>query len=218
MKIYAALKKIIDRHFRFFFISSVSIATIFLLIFIYLAKEISLTKYQIASSKSNAKNLEKKLSASQKELEKLKNEDQYKRNEKLQEDIKNIERTYSKTISSYEKLLDIKTKSKNTTKFDNLFAESISYLSKRNYSSGEATLNNLNTLIDDENAKTLVSAHSREVSGKNMKERASLIGKVIATKAKAKKINQVVFDRGGFMYIGNIKLLAEEARKQGLKF
>ena len=73
-------------------------------------------------------------------------------------------------------------------------------------------------LIDDINCVTLVSAHSREVKGKTMADKAVLVGQSIATKAKAKKINHVVFDRGGFIYTGNVKALADGARKGGLKF
>ena len=73
-------------------------------------------------------------------------------------------------------------------------------------------------LIDDQSAKTLASAHSREVKGKTMMEKSVLVGESIALKAKAKKISFVVFDRGGFIYTGNIKALADGARKAGLKF
>jgi large subunit ribosomal protein L18 len=73
-------------------------------------------------------------------------------------------------------------------------------------------------LIDDENAKTIASVHSREVKGKGMMEKALLVGESIATKAKAKKIVEVVFDRGGFIYTGNVKAIADGARKGGLKF
>ena len=73
-------------------------------------------------------------------------------------------------------------------------------------------------IIDDEDSKTLVSAHSREVKGKSLKEKSALVGQSIALKAKAKKIVSVVFDRGGFIYTGNVKELADGARKGGLKF
>ena len=73
-------------------------------------------------------------------------------------------------------------------------------------------------IIDDVNAVTLVSTHSREVKGKNMMEKSEMVGKSIAEKAIAKKINAVVFDRGGFIYTGNVKALADGARKGGLKF
>src|SRR5438128_377499 len=73
-------------------------------------------------------------------------------------------------------------------------------------------------LIDDENAVTLAASHSREVKGKTMMEKSALVGGALDVKAKAKKINKVVFDRGGFIYTGNVKALADGARKGGLKF
>ena len=73
-------------------------------------------------------------------------------------------------------------------------------------------------IIDDENSKTLVSAHSREVKGKTMTEKAVLVGETVAEKALLKKVKRVVFDRGGFIYTGNIKALADGARKGGLVF
>ncbi len=73
-------------------------------------------------------------------------------------------------------------------------------------------------LIDDSTAKTLASVHSREVKGKTMTEKAVLVGESIAAKAKALKVVRVVFDRGGFIYTGNVKALADGARKGGLQF
>jgi large subunit ribosomal protein L18 len=73
-------------------------------------------------------------------------------------------------------------------------------------------------IIDDVAGKTLVSAHSREVKGKSMMEKSVLVGEAIASKAKAAKITKVVFDRGGFIYTGNVKALADAARKGGLQF
>lgn len=73
-------------------------------------------------------------------------------------------------------------------------------------------------LIDDTKGITLVSAHSKTMKGKTLSEKAFAVGKDIATKAKAKKIDAVVFDRGGFMYTGNIKAVAEGAREGGLTF
>lgn len=73
-------------------------------------------------------------------------------------------------------------------------------------------------LIDDSKGITLASAHSKTIKGKTLKEKAFAIGKEIADKAKAKKIETVVFDRGGFMYTGNIKAVAEGAREGGLIF
>lgn len=73
-------------------------------------------------------------------------------------------------------------------------------------------------IIDDTVGKTLVSAHSKEFPGKKMIEKSIGVGENIAKKALANKIKKVVFDRGGYIYTGNIKALAEAARKAGLEF
>ena len=73
-------------------------------------------------------------------------------------------------------------------------------------------------LIDDVNNVTLVGAHSREVNGKTMMEKSAQVGVLIAEKAKALKVTKAVFDRGGFIYTGNIKALADGAREGGLHF
>jgi large subunit ribosomal protein L18 len=73
-------------------------------------------------------------------------------------------------------------------------------------------------LIDDVAGKTIAASHSREVKGKNMMEKSALVGEAIAKKAIALKIKAVVFDRGGFIYTGNVKALADGARAGGLEF
>jgi len=76
-------------------------------------------------------------------------------------------------------------------------------------------------LVDDANAKTLASATSLQV-GKSFKgnktAQAAEVGKLLAQKAKDAKIQAVVFDRGGYLYHGRVKALAEAAREGGLKF
>lgn len=77
-------------------------------------------------------------------------------------------------------------------------------------------------IIDDVNATTLVSASSLDKDsslkiGSN-KEAAKAVGEAIAKKALEKGIEQVVFDKGGYIYHGRIKELAEGAREVGLKF
>jgi len=75
-------------------------------------------------------------------------------------------------------------------------------------------------LIDDEKGKTLAAASDQEIKkGKKSKiEIAKAVGKLIAKKALEKKIEKVVFDRGGYQYHGRVKALAEGAREGGLKF
>ena len=77
-------------------------------------------------------------------------------------------------------------------------------------------------IIDDKQKKTLVSASSIEKEIKKNKvkkiEKSSLIGELLAKRAKEKNINEVYFDRGGYKYHGRIKVFAETLRKNGLKF
>ena len=85
------------------------------------------------------------------------------------------------------------------------------------------SLNNLFVqIIDDKNRKTLVSASSIEKEIKKNKvkkiEKSSLIGEILAKRAKEKNINNVYFDRGEYKYHGRIKAFAETLRKNGLKF
>ena len=85
------------------------------------------------------------------------------------------------------------------------------------------SLNNLFVqIIDDKQKKTLVSASSIEKDIKKNKvkkiEKSSLIGEILAKRAKEKNINEVYFDRGGYKYHGRIKVFAETLRKNGLKF
>ena len=85
------------------------------------------------------------------------------------------------------------------------------------------SLNNLFVqIIDDKKRKTLVSASSIEKEIKKNKvkklEKSSLIGEILAKRAKEKNINNVYFDRGEYKYHGRIKAFAETLRKNGLKF
>ena len=76
-------------------------------------------------------------------------------------------------------------------------------------------------IIDDESGSTLVSASSldKELNlKKNNIEAAQKVGEALAKAAKKAKITNVVFDRGGYMYHGRVKALAEAARENGLKF
>ena len=84
------------------------------------------------------------------ELTKLKNDDQYVKNQRLQADIGDIETTYSSTVSVYEDLLRLKDNEKDTSKFDARFADILSLLSKRNYATASSELTSLKSDIADE--------------------------------------------------------------------
>jgi len=72
-------------------------------------------------------------------------------------------------------------------------------------------------LIDDEAGKTIAAADSRKETGSRL-ESAKAVGNTIAKKAADAKITEVVFDRGGFRYMGIIAAVADAAREGGLKF
>ena len=79
-------------------------------------------------------------------------------------------------------------------------------------------------IIDDVNGNTLVACSTKEkavaalLGEKNKSEQAKVVGIELAKKATAKGIEEVVFDRGGYLYIGRVAALADGAREAGLKF
>ena len=87
------------------------------------------------------------------------------------------------------------------------------------------SLNNIYAqVIDDVAGNTLVACSTKEkavaarTEGKNKVEQAKIVGVELAKKATAKGIEEVVFDRGGYLYTGRVQALAEGAREGGLKF
>jgi large subunit ribosomal protein L18 len=73
-------------------------------------------------------------------------------------------------------------------------------------------------IIDDTQGKTLAAVSSSAEKGKTPRERAETAAATLAKRAGEKKITAVVFDRGGFKYIGTIKAFADAARAAGLTF
>lgn len=78
-------------------------------------------------------------------------------------------------------------------------------------------------IIDDATSATLASASTQSKDAASVKsksgiEGAKFVGEQIAKNAKAKKVTEVVFDRGSYLYHGRVKALAEAAREHGLKF
>jgi large subunit ribosomal protein L18 len=73
-------------------------------------------------------------------------------------------------------------------------------------------------IINDDMGVTLAAVSSAGEKGKTPRERAEMAAKTLAKLASAKKIKAVVFDRGGFQYVGTVKAFAEAARAAGLEF
>ena len=79
-------------------------------------------------------------------------------------------------------------------------------------------------VVNDQLGHTMASASTIDIElrakldGLNKTEQARLVGQAVAERAKAKGVSQVIFDRGGYRYIGRVKALADGAREGGLKF
>lgn len=73
-------------------------------------------------------------------------------------------------------------------------------------------------IIDDAKGVTVVSVDAAQEKGKTPRERAESAAATLAKKAKTKDVSKVVFDRGGFQYIGTVKAFADAARAAGLEF
>jgi len=78
-------------------------------------------------------------------------------------------------------------------------------------------------VIDDHAGKTIASANTTEAGLKAQKPKANAataatVGKLLAERARAKNVTAVVFDRGGYIYHGKVKALADAARENGLQF
>jgi len=73
-------------------------------------------------------------------------------------------------------------------------------------------------IIDDEKNQTIVSASSAKMGANGLMEKAKKVGSELAKVAKDKKIKEVVFDKGGYLFTGRVKALADSSREGGLKF
>lgn len=151
MKLKDYLSKIPFK-FLFLFLLIVSAATI-----AYLFNDGSNIKGQLASTSLAKSATEKKLEEIKIEFEKLKNQDQYKRNEALQKDMDQIVKTYQGSLGSYEKILDLQQSKVNTTKLNTQFAQVLKYLSEKNYASASSSLATLDKDLDAEKNKLVSS-------------------------------------------------------------
>lgn len=73
-------------------------------------------------------------------------------------------------------------------------------------------------IINDDEGRTIVAVSSGTQKGKTPRERAQQAAAALASSAKEKGVTKVVFDRGGFQYLGTIKAFADAAREAGLEF
>lgn len=147
--------QIVKAHMRDVIFFSISFVVIFGLV---LGNFMQSSSYQLQARAQQDKEIQltKKLKSVEQELQAIKKDDQYVINQKNTEEIKNIQQTYSKTVQSYQQLLELKTLSKKTDdSYDKLLALSLKQLADKNYASAEATLLSLNKKIDEEKQKSV---------------------------------------------------------------
>lgn len=108
---------------------------------------------QLTSQSKNLSQTQKQLASIEKQYIDLKNQDQFKRNETLQAQIKAIESSYKDALKTYETIQDLRAQKQKTDVYEKLFTQSLAYLSERNYASSDATLVALNKQIKDDQAK-----------------------------------------------------------------
>ena len=126
--------------------SLILIVLLVLIGIVFIAKSFFLN-LGVEKYKNDNNRISQQLQTAQKELYKAEHEDQFVKNKKLEDEIKNIYENYKKVVSSYEDILDLKIEKGNTIEIDKLFAQSLNYLSERNYSSASAAIAKLNDLI-----------------------------------------------------------------------
>jgi len=102
-------------------------------------------------------NLQEKINNIKSELDKVKNEDQLKRNEKLQEEIKNINKTYTDSLAAYESIQDLSASKTKTDSLNEKFAQILKLLSEKNYASAQGQLTDLSKEIAVEKSKLSAS-------------------------------------------------------------
>lgn len=147
MSFPATLKKF--RNYSFIF--PTIIACIFLVLYIVHLTQLRSKSFALTDSLSKAELEVKKTKI---ELENLKNEDQVKRNEMLQKEIKSVEDTYLQAVKVYETIQDLRDQKQKTNSYEKKFTLSLSYLAKRNYTSGSAELTSLVKQIEIDKQKS----------------------------------------------------------------
>ncbi len=113
---------------------------------------------QVTSLQTEKVSVEVQLETIKSELDEIKNQDQVKINQDLNEEVKNIQQTYTQAVSTYEKILDFKETSDNTNELDEMFAQALSSLSDRDYTTADETLSNVSSKIAEEQAAIAAAA------------------------------------------------------------
>lgn len=140
-----------------FFAIFILLIILFTFFFITTKNTTTTLNASLLSAQDNVKKLEKELSD-------LKNQDQFKRNEILQAEIKNLELSYSKAVKMYETIQDLDDQKIKTTSYKEKLTLALSYLSKRNFASGSAELTTLEKQITSDQQKTAATSTSPAIA------------------------------------------------------
>ena len=116
----------------------------------YLGYQTSVLGKKVTHLSADWNKTQEELQKTTQEFEELKNQDQIKINQALNEEVGNIKKTYSAAVGSYEDLLELKESTNKTEALDKLFADALSFLSKANYATASATLDILNKKIEEQ--------------------------------------------------------------------
>jgi hypothetical protein len=133
------------------------VSFVFFLFFLFFLVIILKLIYQINSLKKSNLTHADELQKIKKDLQVMKSRDEYKINQNLTQELKNIETTYDQAVKTYESLLDLKTLTKKTEKLDIQFVQILTWLSQRNFSSAEAGLKLLSDQIRQDRQKIVSS-------------------------------------------------------------
>ena len=141
------------------------------------------------------------------EFEELRNQDQIKINQTLNEEVENIHKTYGMAVASYEELLKLKEATDKTQELDKLFTEALTFLAKFNYSSASATLVTLNKKIEEERTKAATTASKipENIPSQNTPPGAGYSRQKVTTEAGSFMVSIVAAD------LGNTKVIVDTA-------
>jgi len=125
---------------KLFFQTNATLLSILLILVIVLASLIAFFAFKINAQNTQSLTITKQLNATTVKLNNLQNQDQYKINVSLKENIKNVQTAYKGSLDLYQKILDFKAEKQDTSDLDKEFAQSLDYLSQLNYASASASL------------------------------------------------------------------------------
>ncbi len=153
------------KHNKKLFLSQLFIILLVFIVFSLGLRRITILNTDITALKNHKSQLETKLTATTKNYNDLKNQDQYKINQQLKADVDKTHKTYADSITAFESIQDLKVKKQDTSKMELLYASIVKNLSDLKYASAESDLNNLNGQIKKINDDLAAKAAQNTAAG-----------------------------------------------------